>query len=227
MLLGLGLFVGGLLTGVPALYWACVAACAVAAVLLVLARRQGGEPAAPTGGSVADRPAAPPGTGERAAAGPTTTFPATGSTAALPAVHDDPQRSSGAPRGEADAADGSSAPPDAGPARTSPGIPVAPSVTASRSSRAPDAAPLVGRGEPPLEDVEFTDLLLVVDLPDEVLVVDEHPRYHLPGCPQLFGRETIPLPLAEARTDGFTPCGVCRPDGTLADRVRARRRGRP
>jgi hypothetical protein len=78
-------------------------------------------------------------------------------------------------------------------------------------------------GEPPLEDVEVTDLLLVVDLTDEVLVVDEHPRYHLPGCPYLAGREEIPLPLDEARTDGFTPCGVCSPDRTLAERVRARK----
>ncbi|MCF6514438.1 hypothetical protein E9564_22090, partial [Blastococcus sp. MG754427] len=40
VLLGLGLFVGGLLTGSTALYWACVAACVVAAGVLVVARRQ-------------------------------------------------------------------------------------------------------------------------------------------------------------------------------------------
>jgi hypothetical protein len=56
-----------------------------------------------------------------------------------------------------------------------------------------------------------------------VLVVDEHPRYHVAGCRHLVGRETIPIPLDEARTDGFTPCGTCRPDATLAERVRARR----
>jgi hypothetical protein len=71
--------------------------------------------------------------------------------------------------------------------------------------------------------VEVTDLLLVVDLKDEVLVVDEQPRYHVAGCPHLAGRTTIPLPLDEARTDGFTPCGICGPDATLADRVRARK----
>ncbi|MCF6737652.1 hypothetical protein, partial [Blastococcus sp. KM273129] len=38
VLLGLGLFVGGLLTGSTALYWACVAACVVAAGVLVVAR---------------------------------------------------------------------------------------------------------------------------------------------------------------------------------------------
>jgi hypothetical protein len=83
-----------------------------------------------------------------------------------------------------------------------------------------------GPADPPEEDVEVTDLLLVVDLADEVLVVDEHPRYHLAGCPWLGGRETIPLPLREARTDGFTPCARCAPDAHLADVQRARRAAR-
>jgi hypothetical protein len=68
-----------------------------------------------------------------------------------------------------------------------------------------------------------TDLLLVVDLKDQVLVVDEHPRYHLEGCRFLVGRPAIPLPMDEARTDGFTPCALCAPDRTLADRERARK----
>jgi hypothetical protein len=75
--------------------------------------------------------------------------------------------------------------------------------------------------DPEVEEVEVTDLLLVVDLKDEVLVVDEHPRYHLAECAWLAGRETIPMPLDEARTDGFTPCAVCSPDRTLAERARA------
>jgi len=43
------------------------------------------------------------------------------------------------------------------------------------------------------------------------------------GCPWLTGRSTIPLPLDEARTDGFTPCGRCAPDRHLAQVERARR----
>ena len=81
----------------------------------------------------------------------------------------------------------------------------------------------LGLPEPGVEDVEVTDLLLVVDLKDEVLVLDEHPRYHLAGCVHLRGRTPIGLPHDEARTDGFTPCAVCAPDRTLADQVRARR----
>ena len=84
----------------------------------------------------------------------------------------------------------------------------------------------VQEGEPPVEEVEVTDLLLVVDLKDDVFVLDEHPRYHLAECPRLVGHEAIPLPLDEARTDGFTPCGVCAPDRAMAERERARRAGR-
>jgi hypothetical protein len=78
-------------------------------------------------------------------------------------------------------------------------------------------------GDPAEEDVEVTDLLMVVDLRDQVLVVDEHPRYHLADCAWLRGRATVPLPVAEARGDGFTPCAVCSPDRHLADVARARR----
>ena len=72
----------------------------------------------------------------------------------------------------------------------------------------------------------MTDLLLVVDLHDEVLVVDEHPRYHLADCRWLAGRTTIPLAVDEARTDGFTPCAFCAPDRGLAERERGRRGAR-
>jgi hypothetical protein len=89
-------------------------------------------------------------------------------------------------------------------------------------------APAGGDAEdPPVEEVEVSDLLLVVDLHDEVLVVDEHPRYHVAGCTWLAGREAVPLPVDEARTDGFTPCGVCTPDRSLAEVERARRSARP
>jgi hypothetical protein len=54
-------------------------------------------------------------------------------------------------------------------------------------------------------------------------VVDEHPRYHLADCPWLAGRTTIALPVDEARTDGFTPCGLCAPDRGLAEAERRRR----
>ena len=164
VLLGLGLFIAGILTGVTALYWGCVAACLVAAVLLVLARRQ------------LDAAAR-----AEAAAGPVT--------AASPVT------------------------PGGAPAEVVPAGATAASVAAEPEHLA----------DPPVEDVEVTDLLMVVDLTDEVLVIDEHPRYHLAGCVHLTGRTTIPLPLDEARTDGFTPCAVCAPDRNLAQRARERK----
>jgi hypothetical protein len=174
VLLGLGLFVGGVLTGATALYWGCVAACVVAAGLLAVARRR--IFAASSERTSADQDASPAAAGGTDGRGP----------------------SSGAGDHPAGGADVSAAP-------------------ASVPADLPD---------PPVEDVEVTDLLMVVDLKDEVLVIDEHPRYHLAGCAYLTGRATIPLPVDEARADGFTPCAVCEPDRNLADRARARKHAR-
>jgi hypothetical protein len=172
VLVGVGLFVAAVLTGVDALYWACVAVCVAAAVLLFLARRR----------LSALTPA-------DAAAADGTASTAGSSSATAPR---DPATPAGA--SEAMAPDGREA-----------------------AEKLPD---------PGVEDVEVTDLLLVVDLEDEVLVLDEHPRYHLAGCVHLRGRTPIPLPQDEARTDGFTPCAVCEPDHTLAEQVRARKAAR-
>ncbi len=79
--------------------------------------------------------------------------------------------------------------------------------------------------EPAEEDVDMADLLVVIDLTDEVLVVDLRPRYHLAACAHLDGREAIPIPVCEAREDGFTPCALCRPDAALAAAAREARAG--
>jgi hypothetical protein len=76
-------------------------------------------------------------------------------------------------------------------------------------------------GEPGEEPTDATDLLVVSDLRFEVRVVDEHPRYHLSQCSYLLDKPTLPLPVAEARQLGFTPCARCGPDATLAARHRA------
>lgn len=77
--------------------------------------------------------------------------------------------------------------------------------------------------EPAEEATDATDLLVVSELSDEVVVIDERPRYHLRACTWLGDRPTMPLPVSEARELGFTPCGHCRPDSTLAASHRARR----
>lgn len=66
------------------------------------------------------------------------------------------------------------------------------------------------------EETDAADLLIVSELDAEVVVVDEHPRYHLTDCTWLTDRDTIPIEVAEARELGFTPCARCGPDERLA-----------
>ncbi|ANY05082.1 hypothetical protein [Pseudonocardia sp. HH130630-07] len=71
--------------------------------------------------------------------------------------------------------------------------------------------------EAPEEPRDPTLANLVARLPDEVLVIDEHPRYHVESCRTLAGRQVIPLPVSEAVELGFTPCGQCTPNRTLGE----------
>jgi hypothetical protein len=198
VLVALALFVGGIATGATALYYACIAVALVAVVLLVLSRRAGRA-------VVGEAPAAPEVRRmERTPPPPPVSAPPPVERAAV--VHEDddvPARAIGTHAGTTSVTDGPAAQPPAG-----------------RTVEANEDA------EPPVEEVEVTDLLLVMDLHDDVVVVDEHPRYHLGNCTWLRGRTPIPLPIDEARTDGFTPCGICSPDRHLAAAERERRAGR-
>ena len=236
VLAGLGLFVAGLATGTTDFYWSCVACCAVAAVLLLIVRLRPGQRAA----MAEDRPGVRTAEPARTAASTSASAPAATSAAPTTAAGD-----AGAGAGTAEESTGrhsagatAAAPrddrrdevatPGAGPAADGePDVaePTTPPVVRSPASTGRVDGPVDGT-DPAEEDVEVTDLLLVVDMRDEVLVVDEHPRYHLADCAWLGGRATIPLPVAEARGDGFTPCAVCRPDSHLADLARARKAAR-
>jgi hypothetical protein len=228
VLVALGLFVGGILTGLTALYWACVAVSAVAAILLIIARRQLSRPAVRERAPARAEPA--PAAGAERVSVQTARPPVepTG-TSILPAQ---PPAEHAQPVGErfASTAEQVAAPRHASPVENE--SPAAGATADDVSSRhAGDDAPSSPRSgaddaDPPLEEVEVTDLLLVVDLHDDVFVVDEHPRYHLSDCSFLAGRTGIPLPMDEARTDGFTPCGLCSPDRHLAEVERARRAAR-
>ncbi len=48
-----------------------------------------------------------------------------------------------------------------------------------------------------------------------VLVVSGRPRYHVDGCRYLTGKDAEEIDVLEAREEGFTPCGVCKPDEAL------------
>lgn len=69
--------------------------------------------------------------------------------------------------------------------------------------------------EPAIQQSSAADLARVAALPDDVLVIDGRPRYHVPNCPHLLGREHEPLPAHEAVELGFTPCAVCAPNDVL------------
>jgi hypothetical protein len=217
LLVALGLLAGGLAQGSAALQWGSFAASALAA--LVLAR-----------GELRRRRAATA-DGRDAAASPAATRTEVSARAAAPAEAGLPGGATApAPVAPADAPSAPAAPePAREPAAPSSPEPARPSAHAAEPTgpaTGSHAAGVLGPdGEPPVEEVEVTDLLLVLDLTDEVLVVDERPRYHLAGCPHLAGVDTIPLPMDEARTDGFTPCGTCAPDRNLAERERTRRAG--
>ena len=74
--------------------------------------------------------------------------------------------------------------------------------------------------EPPVQPVSPADAERVSRMNTEVLVVDGRPRYHLPGCVHLLGRDSEPLPVSEAIELGFTPCGLCEPDSALLAEAR-------
>jgi len=76
--------------------------------------------------------------------------------------------------------------------------------------------------EPDEEDVDAADALAIGGLSSEVVVVDEHPRFHLSSCPWLAERATLPLPVGEAVGLGFTGCARCKPSTTLAAQSRGR-----
>jgi len=74
--------------------------------------------------------------------------------------------------------------------------------------------------EPGEEDVDAADSIVVAGLAQDVLVVDEHPRFHLATCTWLNGKSTMSLPAQEAVELGFTPCSRCVPSRTLASLAR-------
>jgi hypothetical protein len=75
--------------------------------------------------------------------------------------------------------------------------------------------------DPPEEPLDHAAANIVAGLDDEVLVIDEQPRYHVDTCRAVATQPSIPLPAREAVELGFTPCGWCTPDAVLAERHQA------
>ena len=76
--------------------------------------------------------------------------------------------------------------------------------------------------EPAVQQVAAADAARVARLAADVHVVDGRPRYHLPDCVHLRGRESERLPVGEAVESGFTPCARCEPDTALLADARRR-----
>jgi hypothetical protein len=98
-----------------------------------------------------------------------------------------------------------------------------PAGTAKRAVTPSGPEPSDGATEdiPAEEESASEDLAVVGELDEEVLVVDEQPRYHLAGCSWLTDRDTISISVKEARELGFTPCSRCNPNAHLAAAHRA------
>jgi hypothetical protein len=52
-----------------------------------------------------------------------------------------------------------------------------------------------------------------------VLVVAGRPRYHADGCRYLADKDVEEVDVTIARSEGYTACGVCKPDAVLAQRA--------
>jgi hypothetical protein len=76
-------------------------------------------------------------------------------------------------------------------------------IPSSRAVADPPAAP-----EPDVEAAPVSG---------KVLVVAGRPRYHVGGCRYLTGKDADEVDVQSARDEGFTACGVCKPDAALAE----------
>lgn len=186
------LLVLGLWQPSNALLSGSIGASMLATVLLLIIGRRSSRP-----GELADFRAAP----DAGADAPDGTAPAGGATAP-PADHDY------APAGMA-----TGGPAGAGASE------VATMVIPQQGAGGASADEQVAADEPPdepaVQQVSSADAERVGRMSTEVLVIDGRPRYHLPGCVHLLGRDSEPLPVSEALELGFTPCGLCEPDSAL------------
>ncbi|MFL6238416.1 MAG: hypothetical protein ACJ735_02830 [Actinomycetes bacterium] len=73
-------------------------------------------------------------------------------------------------------------------------------------------------GVPAEASVEFSEAASASDgdgAGPNVLVVPGRPRYHVSGCRYLVGKDAEERSVADARNEGYTACGICRPDENL------------
>jgi hypothetical protein len=93
-----------------------------------------------------------------------------------------------------------------------------PVVDGPRAEASDDAdLPADGLGESPGPDRAGSAPLPMIDedTSGTVLVVANRPRYHVAGCRYLAGKAPESRDVSDAVAQGFSPCGVCKPDDVL------------
>jgi hypothetical protein len=194
------LIIGLVSTALPFVY-ASIAVSIVAGVFLgVGVRQRRGEPLAEPGAGSAPVPA------------PATVTDREGLTAIIPASGTETAMAT-APRRTADSAE---------PAEVE-------ATEATEAAEAPEATEvtqateLVGPGasadEDPATEVEPVTGYDAAPVTSRVLVMAGRPRYHAAGCRYLTGKDADEAEVAAARAEGFTACGVCKPDEGAAAAV--------
>lgn len=94
----------------------------------------------------------------------------------------------------------------------------APRVTPADSEISPEAWTAVRPSRAPASRTAAA--AVVEDSVAGVLVVPGRPRYHVDGCRYLVDKQVEERSVATARSEGLTNCGVCDPDGVLAEQAR-------
>ncbi len=82
-----------------------------------------------------------------------------------------------------------------------------------------DAALPAGAADDTAEEYEYDDDYEAYEEEASegvVLVINGRPRYHVEGCRFVAGKDAEAIAVEDAREEGFTACGVCRPDEALA-----------
>jgi hypothetical protein len=93
------------------------------------------------------------------------------------------------------------------------------------SAVAPRPVATADVSEPPAEHDDERLEEQDADIGGLVFVVQGRPRYHVQGCSYLSGGNVELVDVVDAREEGFSPCGNCRPDASLAADAELRREG--
>jgi len=92
----------------------------------------------------------------------------------------------------------------------------------SRATAAPVPEPVATEAAAPADTAPVD-----ASVTGSVLVVPGRPRYHVSGCRYLTGKDPEEVAVATARADGYTACGVCKPDSVLAEEAAAQPHPQP